>query len=93
MPACQKQGGESQEQLVYPASNKIDFVDDYFGTKVEDPYRWMEDDAADEVKNWVEAQNVVTFAYLEKIPYRDKIRQRLTEVYNYPKQSSPRRAV
>jgi len=92
LPACQKQGGESQEQLTYPVSKKIDVVDDYFGTKVEDPYRWMEDDTSDEVKSWVEEQNVVTFGYLEKIPYREKIRQRLTELYNYPKQSSLRRA-
>jgi prolyl oligopeptidase len=92
IPACQKQGGESQEHLTYPASNKIDHVDDYFGMNVEDPYRWMEDDTSDEVKKWVDAQNAVTFAYLEKIPYRDKIRQRLTEAYNYPKQSSPQRA-
>ncbi len=91
-PACQKQGVESQDQLTYPVSKKVDVVEDYFGTKVEDPFRWMEDDTSEEVKNWVEAQNAVTFAYLAKIPYREKIRQRLTEVYNYPKQSSPRRA-
>ncbi len=60
--------------------------------KVEDPYRWMEDDTSEEVKEWVEAQNEVTFAYLENIPYRDQILKRLIEVYNYPKQSSPRRA-
>ncbi|MGB3862891.1 MAG: S9 family peptidase, partial [Candidatus Aminicenantaceae bacterium] len=78
LPACQKQGGESQEQLTYPVSKKIDVLDDYFGTKVEDPYRWMEDDTSDEVKSWVEEQNVVTFGYLEKIPYREKISQRLT---------------
>ncbi len=92
LPACQKQGGESQGQLTYPVSKKIDLVDDYFGTKVEASYRWMEDDTSEEVKSWVEEQNVVTFGYLEKIPFREKIRQRLTEVYDYPKQSSPRRA-
>lgn len=92
LPVCQKQGGESQKQVTYPVSNKIDFVDDYFGTKVEDPYRWMENETTDEVKKWVEAQNAVTFAYLENISFRERIRQRLAEVYNYPKQSSPRRA-
>jgi prolyl oligopeptidase len=92
LPACQKQAGESQEQLTYPVSKKIDHVDDYFGTIVEDPYRWMEDDTSEEVKSWVEEQNVITFSYLEKIPFREKIRQRLTELYNYPKQSSPRKA-
>jgi prolyl oligopeptidase len=92
LPACQKQSGETQDQLTYPVTKKVDHVDDYFGIKVEDPYRWMEDDTAEEVKKWVEAQNAVTFAYLEKIPFREKIRQRLSEVHNYPKQSSPRRA-
>jgi len=67
-------------------------VDDYFGTRVADPYRWMEDDTAEEVKNWVEEQNKVTFAYLENIPFREKINQRVTEVYNYPRYSSPFRA-
>ena len=91
LPACQKKIEEKQ-QLTYPVSKKIDHVDDYFGTKVEDPYRWMEDETSEEVKKWIEAQNELTFSYLEKIPFREKIRQRLTEVYNYPKQSSPRRA-
>ena len=90
-PACQKKGEEIQP-LTYPVSKKIDHIDDYFGTKVEDPYRWMEDETSAEVKKWIEAQNELTFDYLEKIPFREKIRQRLTEVYNYPKQSSPRRA-
>jgi prolyl oligopeptidase len=92
LPACQKQSGETQPPLTYPVTKKIDHVDDYFGTKVEDPYRWMEDDTSEEVKKWVEAQNSVTFAYLEKIPFREQILQRLMKVYNYPKQSSPRSA-
>jgi len=87
LPACQKQA-----ELTYPVTQKADVVDDYFGTKVEDPYRWLEDDKAVEVKQWVEEQNKVTFGYLEEIPFREKIRQRVTEVYNYPKYSSPFRA-
>ena len=92
IPACQKQAGVSKEQLTYPVSKKIDHVDDYFGTKVEDPYRWMEDETSQDVKLWIEAQNAVTFGYLDKIPLRNNIRERLEEVYNYPKQSSPQRA-
>ncbi len=76
-------------RLDYPQTKKGDQVDDYFGTKVPDPYRWLEDDNAEEVKAWVEAENKVTFGYLEKIPFRAAIKSRLTEIYNYPRYSSP----
>jgi len=89
IPVCKK--GE-EVGLIYPVTQKVDQVDDYFGTKVEDPYRWLEDDQAEEVKQWVQEQNKVTFTYLEKIPFREKIRQRLSEIYNYPRYSSPFRA-
>ncbi len=93
LPACKKEGKiESQVQVKYPVTKKVDHVDDYFGTKIEDPYRWLEDENAEEVKEWVEEQNKVTFAYFENIPFREKIRQRVTEVYNYPRYSSPFRA-
>lgn len=93
LTACQNQSkDESQTPLVYPVSEKVDQVDDYFGTEVADPYRWLEDDNAEDVKKWVEEQNEVTFAYSEQIPFREKIRQRVTEIYNYPKYSSPFRA-
>ncbi len=91
LPACQ-QGGKTQAQLSYPVTKKVDQVDDYFGTKVPDPYRWLENENAQDVKDWIQAENKLTFAYLEKIPYREKIRQRITEIYNYPKYSSPFRA-
>jgi prolyl oligopeptidase len=91
LPACQ-QGGKSQAQLSYPVTKKVDQVDDYFGTKVPDPYRWLENENAQDVKDWIQAENKLTFAYLEKIPYREKIRQRITEIYNYPKYSTPFRA-
>ncbi|MEP6741744.1 MAG: prolyl oligopeptidase family serine peptidase [bacterium] len=78
-------------KIVYPDSKPGATVDDYFGTKVPDPYRWLEDDRAPEVTAWVEAQNKVTFAYLDTIPYRQKIKDRLTALYNYPKYSSPTR--
>ncbi|HET9528232.1 MAG TPA: prolyl oligopeptidase family serine peptidase [Pyrinomonadaceae bacterium] len=76
-------------KLIYPESKKVDQVDDYFGTKVADPYRWLEDDKKPEVQAWIEAQNKVTFAYLDRIPYREKLKARLTELYNYPRISAP----
>lgn len=89
---CKKEQGFSQPELTYPETKKADVADDYFGTKVPDPYRWFEDLNSEDVKAWVEAENEVTFSYLEQIPFREKIRQRLTELYDYPKYSSPYRA-
>ena len=88
LAACQKEAA----RLAYPVTKKADQVDDYFGTKVADPYRWLEDDNAEDVKAWVEAQNAVTFGYLETIPFRPAIKARLTEIYDYPRYSSPFRA-
>jgi prolyl oligopeptidase len=86
------QGGDSgADRLSYPATKKVDVVDDYFGTKVPDPYRWLEDDNAPEVAAWVEAENTVTFGYLDKIPYRAQIRKRLETLLNYPRFSAPTR--
>ncbi|MBL0358982.1 MAG: S9 family peptidase [Chitinophagaceae bacterium] len=76
-------------QIKYPDTKKVNQSDDYFGTKVEDPYRWLEDDNSDETKAWVVEQNTVTNAYLHAIPFRDKIKQRLEEMWNYAKYSSP----
>jgi prolyl oligopeptidase len=86
--ACKKEA----VRLAYPETKKAGQVDDYFGTKVADPYRWLEDDNAEDTKAWVEAQNKVTFGYLDTIPFRPKIKERLTEIYNYPRYSSPFRA-
>ncbi len=73
-----------------PKRKRVTTVDDYFGTKVADPYRWLEADANEpEVASWVESQNKVTFGYLEKIPYRQKIKERLTQLFNYAKYTSP----
>lgn len=77
------------QSLKYPVTKKIDHVDDYFGTKVADPYRWLEDDTAKDVKEWVEEQNKVTFGYLEAIPYRNAIRDRMTKLLNYPRYGVP----
>ena len=78
-------------QLKYPVSKKTDQTDDYFGTKVSDPYRWLENDNSDETKAWVKDQNAVTFSYLNQIPYRDGFKKRLETVINYAKYSSPQK--
>src|SRR4030095_5532064 len=79
----------SDPKIVYPESKKVEHFDTYFGTKVPDPYRWLEDENAPETAAWVEAQNRVTFAYLEKIPFRQQVKQRLEKLYNYPRFGSP----
>ena len=76
-------------QIKYPETKKTDQVDDYFGTKVKDPYRWLEDDNSEETKQWVEAENKVTNAYLSSIPFYAKVKKRLEEMWNYAKYSSP----
>ncbi|NJY61395.1 S9 family peptidase [Salinimicrobium sp. CDJ15-81-2] len=75
--------------LEYPETRKGNTVDTYFGTKVEDPYRWLEDDRSAETEAWVKAQNEVTFDYLEDIPFREELKKRLTELWNYEKISAP----
>jgi len=81
--------GAADAQIKYPETKKQQQTDDYFGTKVEDPYRWLEDDNSEETKAWVVEQNKVTNAYLHAIPFRDKVKQRLEEMWNYAKYSSP----
>ena len=73
----------------YPDTKRGDQVDDYFGTSVADPYRWLEDDLSDSTKDWVQRENKVTFDYLSKIPFRDAINKRLSELWNYEKYSAP----
>lgn len=73
----------------YPATNKIEQKDTYFGTVVEDPYRWLENDRSEETNKWVAEQNKVTNDYLKQIPFRDAIKKRLTELWNYEKYSAP----
>ena len=76
----------------YPNTKAVDQSDEYFGTVVNDPYRWLEDDQSEETKAWVQAQNKVTQAYLSEIPTRPKLEERLTELWNYAKYSAPFRA-
>ena len=75
--------------VAYPATKKVEFSETLHGKVVEDPYRWLENDTAPDVKEWVAEQNKVTFGYLEQIPFRDKFKKRLEEIYNYARQSSP----
>jgi len=77
--------------IKYPETKKVDVVDDYFGTKVRDSYRWLEDNDSPEVARWVESQNKVTFTYLERIPYRAQVKDRLMKLFNYPKFGAPAR--
>ena len=76
-------------KLNYPETKKGETVDNYHGKDVKDEYRWLETDTADDVKKWVGEQNKVTQSYLSQIPYRDKIKERYAELFNYVKLSSP----
>ena len=76
-------------RLAYPETVKQEIMDDYHGTKVADPYRWLEDDNAPDTKAWVTAQNKVTFSYLDQIPERAKLRERLTKLWNFERYGIP----
>ena len=76
-------------KITYPETKKDNTVDVYFGTEVPDPYRWLENDTSRATMDWVDAQNVVTFAYLSKIPFREQLKERLTELYDYEKIGTP----
>ena len=80
---------QKQAKLVYPKTEKKIVTDTYFGTKVEDPYRWLEDDRSPETEAWVKEENKVTFDYLDQIPYRDALKEELTAIWNYEKLSAP----
>lgn len=77
--------------LTYPKTRRSDHVDTYHGTDVADPYRWLEDPDSDETKAWVEAENKVTFGFLESIPDRESIKQRLTKLWNFERFGLPRK--
>ncbi|MEM9387955.1 MAG: prolyl oligopeptidase family serine peptidase [Pseudomonadota bacterium] len=89
---CTSSSLRVQAQSVdYPDTTKVDQIDEYFGVRVPDPYRWLEQDVrnAEGVRDWVSTQNEVSFSYLEQLPGRDDLRQRLTALWNYEKQSAP----
>lgn len=85
----QEQKTELDMTVNYPETKKVDTVDVYFGDSIADPYRWLEDDNSEETKAWVKAQNEVTFGYLDKIPFRKQIKERMEKLWNYEKISAP----
>ncbi len=90
----QTNGGSASDNgnslaIKYPETAKGDSVDTYHGKEIADPYRWLEDDSSDETKAWVREQNRVTFRYLDNIPYRDAVQERLSEIWNYERYSLP----
>lgn len=82
-------GMKKIKTMPYPETAKVDVVDDYHGTKVADPYRWLEDDNSAETAAWIKAENEVTDDYLSQIPFRDLVRERLTQLWNYEKTGAP----
>ncbi len=80
---------QNQKKAEYPKTRKTETTDTYFGTTVADPYRWLEDDRSAETAAWVKAENEVTFGYLSKIPFRDKIRAKMEKLWNYERISAP----
>lgn len=90
--ACKKEETKTEEldmSVVYPQTKKVDTIDVYFGDSIHDPYRWLEDDRSAETEAWVKAENEVTFGYLNKIPFRNKIKERMEKLWNYEKVSAP----
>ena len=77
------------ESIKYPDAQRIEHVDTYHGSKIQDPYRWLEDPHSDKTKAWIEEENKVTQEYLKKIPVRDAIKSRLTELWNFEKMQAP----
>ena len=88
--ACKTEETKKEKIAVnYIETKKVDTVDTYFGTEVQDPYRWLEDDRSPETEAWVKNVNEVTFDYLDKIPFREELKERLTKLWNYEKVGAP----
>ncbi|MCK0133256.1 prolyl oligopeptidase family serine peptidase [Arenibacter sp. S6351L] len=89
MLACETNQKKDTIILKYPNTKKVDSVDSYFGIKIHDPFRWLEDDRSPETENWVKQQNETTFNYLDKIPFRKELKKRLEQLWNFEKLGSP----
>lgn len=89
LSSCGDQVAKNPTVLNYPETKKVDTITNYFGTEITDSYRWLEDDRSEETEQWVEAQNEVTFGYLEEVPFREQLKNRLTDLWNYEKIGSP----
>lgn len=91
--SCKKEEKKEMKEIdmsvTYPVTKKVDTTDTYFDEQIQDPYRWLEDDHSEETKAWVKAQNEVTFGYLEKIPFRNALKERMEKLWNYERISAP----
>ncbi len=87
--SCKTEEKKTAITVTYPETKKIDSATTYFGTEIKDPYRWLEDDKSAETASWVKAQNEVTFGYLEQIPFRKALKDRMEKLWNYEKISAP----
>ena len=86
---CKEETKKETISVTYPQTKKVDSVDTYFGVAINDPYRWLEDDRSEETAAWVKAENKVTFDYLNKIPFREELKTRLSHLWNYEKVGAP----
>ncbi|WP_313112654.1 prolyl oligopeptidase family serine peptidase [Aequorivita sediminis] len=86
---CKEEPKKEVTTVTYPQIKTVDTVDNYFGVEVKDPYRWLEDDRSAETAEWVKAENEVTFDYLNKIPFREELKKRLSDIWNYEKVGAP----
>lgn len=89
MISCNTISQKKIDSISYPETKKVDSTDHYFGTEIKDPYRWLEDDRSEETALWVKTQNKITFGYLNQIPYRNALKERLEKLWNYEKLGSP----
>lgn len=89
LSSCKQENKKNPIVVNYPTTPKVDTVTTYFGTQVSDPYHWLEDDRSPETEDWVKRQNEVTFNYLDTIPFRQELKDRLTELWNYEKIGAP----
>ncbi len=88
--SCAKEKDQRKSMAIdYPETKTVDTIDTYFGTEVKDPYRWLEDDRSEETEAWVKSQNEATFGYLDNIPYREELKDRLSKLWNYEKVGAP----
>lgn len=87
--ACKQKEPKKEIVVNYPETKTVDTVDTYFGAEIKDPYRWLEDDMSEETGEWVKTQNQTTFGYLDEIPYREELKDRLETLWNYEKLGSP----
>ncbi|WP_055447368.1 prolyl oligopeptidase family serine peptidase [Lacinutrix mariniflava] len=88
--SCKEEKKEREAIILnYPTTNTGDVIDNHFGTEVKDPYRWLEDDRSEETMDWVKNQNKTTYGYLDNIPFRNELKDRLTKLWNYEKIGAP----